>query len=52
MDKCSRCGAETELYENGTPLCVSCSEKIELARKKTAKATVVRREQAVKAVAS
>jgi hypothetical protein len=24
-DRCSRCGTETELYENGVPVCVKCA---------------------------
>jgi hypothetical protein len=36
MDKCSKCGAATELHENGVPICVKCSEEIESARKRTA----------------
>jgi hypothetical protein len=24
-DKCSRCATETELYENGVPICVKCA---------------------------
>jgi hypothetical protein len=35
-DKCSKCGAETELHENGNQICVKCSEEIESARKRTA----------------
>jgi hypothetical protein len=27
MDKCSRCGADTERHENGVPICIECSEK-------------------------
>jgi len=34
--KCSKCGAETELHENGKPICVKCSDRIEAARKRTA----------------
>lgn len=26
MARCAYCKAETELYENGTPLCVGCAE--------------------------
>jgi hypothetical protein len=29
MVKCSRCGAETQLYEYGTPICIECSNAIE-----------------------
>ena len=24
MAKCNRCGAKTELYDNGTPVCIAC----------------------------
>ena len=24
MAKCHRCGAKTELYDNGTPVCIAC----------------------------
>jgi hypothetical protein len=34
--KCSKCGAETELLDNGNPIFVKCSEEIESARKRTA----------------
>jgi hypothetical protein len=34
-DKCSKCGSETELRDNGNPICVKCSEEIESARKRT-----------------
>jgi DNA-directed RNA polymerase subunit RPC12/RpoP len=44
MGKCARCGAEADLYENGTPLCFNCSERIEGARKQTARAIVAQRE--------
>jgi hypothetical protein len=27
MAKCAVCGAETELYVNGRPLCVTCDDK-------------------------
>ena len=50
-DKCSKGGAETELHENGNPICVKCSEEIESARKRTAtKATARSRESPPKAV--
>ena len=29
MDRCSRCGANTQLYVNGTPICPACSDKLE-----------------------
>jgi len=50
-DKCSKCGAQTELHENGIPICVKCSEAIESARKRTAmKATAQHREAPPEAV--
>jgi len=36
MATCTKCGADTERYENGNPICAKCSEKIEAARKQTA----------------
>ena len=33
MALCCICGAETELYSCGSPVCVSCSEKSEASRK-------------------
>jgi hypothetical protein len=36
MGKCSKCGAEAELYESGNPLCVKCSTEIDGKRKQTA----------------
>jgi hypothetical protein len=33
MAGCSRCGAETELYNGGVPLCVKCSRLCEAKRK-------------------
>src|SRR4030081_1648817 len=34
MARCASCKrSETELYENGTPICIECSEKRELKRK-------------------
>jgi hypothetical protein len=53
MGKCSKCGALADVYENGRPLCLNCSERIDAARKQTARATVAQREQpAVKAAAA
>ena len=50
MGKCSKCGARANVYENGRPLCFNCSERIEAARKQTARALVAQRERpAVKA---
>jgi hypothetical protein len=40
-DKCSKCGAETELHENGNPICVKCAEKIEAAGRRTAEEKVM-----------
>jgi len=37
MDKCSRCGTDTQLNENGNPMCVICSKAIDDARKQTAR---------------
>ena len=31
MAKCAYCGAETELYDGETPICIKCSEKLEMA---------------------
>jgi hypothetical protein len=25
METCSRCGAETHLYDNGVPVCIACA---------------------------
>jgi len=36
MDECSKCGAETQLYENGNAICLKCSAQSEAARKRTA----------------
>lgn len=33
MAACSRCGVETELYDNGLPVCVKCSDLWETKRK-------------------
>src|SRR5437016_14521710 len=27
MANCSRCGAETELYDSGVPICVACADR-------------------------
>jgi hypothetical protein len=40
MSQCSRCEADTVLYENGVPICVGCADMIEAARKKTAREKV------------
>jgi len=34
MAKCSRCGAETQLFDNGVPICLPCASAQE-AQKKT-----------------
>jgi hypothetical protein len=26
MDKCAQCGAETQLYHGGSPVCLECSK--------------------------
>jgi hypothetical protein len=31
MNICAQCGAETELYMNGMPICVKCAEDCEKA---------------------
>jgi hypothetical protein len=36
MDRCSRCGAETQLFDNGNPICLKCESEIDAARKRTA----------------
>jgi hypothetical protein len=33
MDRCYRCGRETELYDNGVPVCTECAEEAEGGRK-------------------
>jgi hypothetical protein len=38
MMKCLKCGAETQMFDNGVPLCVACAEAVDSARKKTAQA--------------
>jgi len=44
MGKCSQCGADTELYERGVLVCIACCERIEEARKQTARELFARRE--------
>jgi hypothetical protein len=34
MVECAFCGAETQLYQNGVPVCVKCSEDFERVVKK------------------
>ena len=36
MATCSRCAAETQLYNNGIPICVACSEGLAVATDKIA----------------
>ena len=31
MTRCSQCGGETELFNNGAPLCISCDGKVQTA---------------------
>lgn len=33
MAACAYCGAETQLYDNGVPVCLKCSEEREAKRK-------------------
>lgn len=33
MARCSNCAVETQLYVNGTPLCIACSERSQASRK-------------------
>jgi hypothetical protein len=40
MDRCSKCGAETELFDNGNPICLKCEAEIDAARKRTASKVV------------
>lgn len=44
MDRCSRCGAETELFDNGNPICLKCESKIDAARKRTGSDVVTQHE--------
>jgi hypothetical protein len=32
VDKCKFCGAETELYFSGVPVCLKCSEDVQRRR--------------------
>jgi uncharacterized protein with PIN domain len=34
MGQCSKCGAETHLYEYGNPICIKCAAEIDAARKR------------------
>jgi len=38
MATCSTCGADTQLYLNGVPICIPCVDKTEAARKPSTKA--------------
>jgi hypothetical protein len=42
MAECAYCKAETQLYENGVPLCVICAEAQDSAQKPTANDREVR----------
>lgn len=33
MDRCIYCGAETQLYDNGRPICLKCAADLEKGRK-------------------
>jgi len=39
--KCSRCGAETQLYRADIPYCVNCVDKIEKEQKSNKGRTIV-----------
>ena len=41
MAKCSRCGADTQMYSNGIPICISCSDSFAAKPKPSAKETGV-----------
>jgi hypothetical protein len=32
MAKCAKCGAETELFDRGVPICTACSDAMEAKR--------------------
>jgi hypothetical protein len=32
MAKCIKCGAETQLYDAGVPICINCSDQLEARR--------------------
>jgi hypothetical protein len=38
MEPCAKCGGNSEVSESGTMLCFICSERIDAARKETARA--------------
>ena len=42
MAPCACCGAETELYENGVPICLRCSDERQAKRKPPATEQQVR----------
>jgi hypothetical protein len=42
MAACAYCGAETELYDGGVPICLECSEAQQLKRKPVASALEIR----------
>jgi hypothetical protein len=52
MGKCTKCGAAADLYKNGTPFCFKCSERIEAARKQTAREVAAQREVALASAAT
>ena len=37
MSKCFKCGADTELFDNGVPICIKCAEQVEAKRKENEK---------------
>jgi hypothetical protein len=41
MAKCSRCGADTQMYSSGVPICISCSDIFTVKPKPSAKDTGV-----------
>jgi len=41
MAMCHQCGAETQTYSNGVPICISCSDTSASKPKPSAKATGV-----------
>jgi hypothetical protein len=43
MNKCAFCGAETELHQNGIPICPKCAEDYERLVQQTAEKNLYRR---------
>ncbi len=37
MSKCFNCGADTQLFENGVPICMKCAEKVDAKREENEK---------------